>query len=95
VVKTEFEAHISKNGLVKIEFARALNKNEKGILKDRGFRWSRSPVPGHTNQIASTGALKTCWSLLVIPRGHRCNPVSAMTRPAAQVKRGRVERWAY
>ena len=42
VVKTEFEAHISKNGLVKIEFARALNENEKGILKDRGFRWSRS-----------------------------------------------------
>jgi len=42
VVKTEFEAHISKNGLVKIEFARALNENEKGILKIRGFRWSRS-----------------------------------------------------
>ena len=42
MVKTEFEVHIYKNGLVKIEFARALNENEKGILKIRGFRWSRS-----------------------------------------------------
>jgi hypothetical protein len=42
MVKIEFEACISKNGLVKIGFARALNDNEKDILKVRGFRWSRS-----------------------------------------------------
>ena len=42
MVNAEFEAHISKNGLVKIEFARALNEDEKEILKVRGFRGSRS-----------------------------------------------------
>lgn len=42
VVNIEFEACISKNGLVRIEFARTLNENEKEILKVRGFRWSRS-----------------------------------------------------
>jgi len=42
VVKIEFEAHISKNGLIKIDFARALNEDEKEILKVRGFRGSRS-----------------------------------------------------
>jgi hypothetical protein len=36
------KARISKSGLVKIEFARALNENEKEILKVRGFRESRS-----------------------------------------------------
>jgi hypothetical protein len=36
------KASISKSGLVKIEFARALNENEKEILKVRGFRESRS-----------------------------------------------------
>jgi hypothetical protein len=30
VIKIEFEACISKSGLVKIEFARALNESEKG-----------------------------------------------------------------
>jgi hypothetical protein len=95
VVKTEFEAHISKNGLVKVEFARALNENEKGILKIRGFRWSRSTRTWTYQSNSFYWALKTCWSLLVIPRGHRCNPVSAMTRRAARVKRGQVERWAY
>jgi hypothetical protein len=36
------KASISKSGLVKIEFARALNEKEKEILKVRGFRESRS-----------------------------------------------------
>ena len=42
MIEMEFEARISRSGLVKIEFARALNENEKEILKDRGFRESRS-----------------------------------------------------
>jgi hypothetical protein len=42
VIKIEFEARIPKSGLVKIEFARALNENEEEILKVRGFRGWRS-----------------------------------------------------
>jgi hypothetical protein len=42
VIRIEFEACISKNGLVKIEFPRALNESEKELLKVRGFRGSRS-----------------------------------------------------
>ena len=42
MIKMEFEARISKSGLVRIEFARALNENEKEIVKVRGFRGSLS-----------------------------------------------------
>jgi len=42
VINIEFEACISKKGVVKIEFPRALSESEKEILEVRGFRGSRS-----------------------------------------------------
>ena len=42
MINIEFEACISKKGVVRIEFPRALNESEKEILKIRGFRGSRS-----------------------------------------------------
>ena len=40
MIKFEFEADISKDGSVKIEFARPLSEDERKIMEVHGFRLS-------------------------------------------------------
>ena len=77
MIKIEFEARISKSGLVRIEFARTLNENEKDVLKVRGFRGSRSTRTWTYQSNSFYWGIEDLTALVDDPTWTWCNPLSA------------------
>ena len=73
MIKFEFKADISKDGSVKIEFARPLSEDERKIMEVHGFRLSGTA--GAWTRQSSGGALRTCGNLSMSLPGR--NRVSA------------------
>jgi hypothetical protein len=62
MTKIECEAHIAKDGLVKIEFARPLNEDEQKIMGFTSFGRRERPALGRINQVVLAGVLTACGS---------------------------------